>query len=674
MSPDGDEGRAGEAVSGPAGPDLARRRHRRRSTLFTIALVLLVSFPVLAGVAQRLHDNWQPQGDSAVIAWLARDVFTSDSPLLGMSSSIGLTSEADAEAAAPHHWGPMVFWVLAVPQRLASNDPAGLQVGLLAFEVATIAGIVLFAQRRSGSLGALALLVPLTAATWSLGRVVLSNIWNPDVALLPVALLFVVSWSCAAGDQVALPFAALTGSFVVQCNILYTPLAALLLAWGVTGFVITRREMRGGAPHDCPRLRRPLVATCAVLLASWSTVIIEELTHRPGNVERVLQSALNEGGEHVGPERATYFLARAIGGVPFWSHPLSSERASVELFQRPSLATAAMAIGFFSVLVGGLAKSWRRSPTDRALLGTALCGLVGTALLITRLPVLLGVAPYRLRSVWITGAFAVFAVVWFVARVAAHRFAEALTNVMRVRVRRAAFTALALALTASAMLGATGWEQTVSNRDSPEIVEKLVRSAADNLAKGGPYLAVPRRRPFNGIATGVLWGLERRGFDVRVSLDTASYAEAYLAELHGPGARSMPRLLLIDNASRYKPLPDQRLVARVNGGTDARLRMSSARSDLCGTLEADPPTITPEATALLEAHADHRDPTDTSVFASGTLECTAFDHLKRLMELSESDAEVLGMSDPQWTALQAFALDEYNLSFEDFAIYVSPAP
>lgn len=674
MGPCGDEGRTDDAAADAAGPGLPTGRTGHKSTLFTIALVLLASFPVLAGVAQHLHDGWQPQGDNAVIAWLARDVFTSDSPLLGMSSSIGLTPDTAMDIEVPHHWGPMMFWVLAVPQRLAANDPAGLQVGLLAFEVATVVGIVLFARRRSGYLGALALLVPLTAATWSLGRLVLSNIWNPDIALLPLALLFVTVWSCAAGDQLALPFAALAGSFVVQCNILYTPLAATLLAWGAAGFVITRRETRADSRDDRPRLRRPLVATSAVLLACWSTVIIEEVTHRPGNVERVLQSALNEGGGHVGIRQATNLLSRAIGGVPFWSHPLRSEQAAVELFQRPSFATTSMALGLLAVLAGGLVASWRSSQAHRALLGTALCGLVGTTLLVTRLPVLLGVAPYRLRGVWITGAFAVFAAAWYVAHVAALRLAGALTYMQRERIRKGASAALSFALAISAILGAAGWKLTAQNRDSPATINALVRSATENLPGDGPYLAVPKRRPFNGISTGVLWGLVRRGFDIRVSLDTASYAETYLAVLHGPGTRSMPRLVLVDNASYYEALPDQRLIARVNPGADLRAEVSRARADLCSALEADAPRMTPEATALLESHADRRGRADTPVLSSGPLECTAFDHLVRLLGFSASDADVLGMSDRQWTALQALARAQYNLGFEDFAIYLSPAP
>lgn len=650
----------------PAG---GRQAQGHRRALFTFVLVLLASLPVLVGVSERLHDGWQPQGDDAFIAWLAHDALTRDPPLLGMPTTIGFGPGDDVETSPPHHWGPMEFWVLAIPQRSASDDPAGLQVGLLAFEIATIAGIVLFSLRRSGRLGALTLLVPLAAATWSLGRVVLSSIWNPDAALLPVAFLLVVTWACAEGDPLALPFAALAASFVAQSNILYTPLVASLLAWGVVGFAIARREQRA-AGGDRARLRRPLIATLAVLLVCWSTAIIEEVTHRPGNIERVLQHAFGEGGDHVGFARATHVIARTIGGVPFWSHPLDSERDVIGLLRRPSLFVTTTAVAFGLLLLTGLARTWRRSPSDRALLGTAACGLIGSTLIAALLPLSFGLAPYRLRGLWITGAFAIFAV----ARFAALSVAPMLTGVSRARARRGALAGLTLLLAAFATLGATGWRQTSQGRDSSGVVDDLARSTAANLTGHGPYLAVEKVSPLSGIAAGVLWGLERRGFDIRFSNRPASYTETYVAEIHGAGERSMPRLVLMDKASGYRPRPGERLVARVAGSAGARRLTERSRSKLCDALEADPPAITEDAAALLASRVDDGNPPDSSAYVSGALGCEVFDHVARLTSLTERDAAVLGMSPDQWTALRGFATAKYNLKREDFAVYVRPAP
>ncbi|MCZ7535412.1 MAG: hypothetical protein M5T61_05335 [Acidimicrobiia bacterium] len=575
MSPEAEAGPVKDEPGGPATLRPDRAPTRVRTARFAIALVVVASLPVLAGVAERLNDGWQPQGDEAVIAWLTRDVLTSDSPLLGMPTTIGHTADDDAEVSPPHHWGPMQFWVLAVPQRLASDNPAGLQAGLLAFEVATVAGIVVFALRRSGRLGTLALLVPLTAAMWSLGRTTLSSIWNPDVSLLPLAFLLVTVWSLAEGDSAALPFAAVAASFVAQSNILYTPLVAVLVAWGAAGFAISRRESHDGDGDDGggrTRLRRPIVATCVVLLVCWGSVLIEEIANRPGNVERVLQHALDEGGDHVGLTRATHVLARAVGGVPFWSHPLDSDRAALGLLARPSLATATLAIGLGVLMLTVFVRAWRRDPRGRALLGTALCGLAGSTLTTARLPLSFGVPPYRLRSFWITGSFALFAVAW----VAGRRLAPMVTGAPLARARRLVPAGLAIALVAFATLGAAGRGQTPATRDASAIVDDLARTAAADLPDDGPYLAIKNVSPLRGIATGVLWGLERRGIDIRFPDEADSFAETYLSDLHGADGQSMPRLVLIDNASGYEPRDGERLVAHVEG--------SARRDDLIATL------------------------------------------------------------------------------------------
>ena len=669
MTPEAEAGPAG-AETAPAGSRPGRGLTRLWSARFAIALVVLVSLPVLGGVAERLRNDWQPQGDDAVIAWLASDVLSRDSPLLGMPTTVGLTADDDAEVSPPHHWGPMQFWVLAVPQRLASDDPAGLQLGLLAFEVATVAGIVFFALRRAGRLGALALLVPLTAATWSLGRATLSSIWNPDVSLLPVAFLLVAVWSCAEGDSLALPFAALAASFVAQSNILYTPLVAVLVVWGVVGFVVARREMRDDAADGRSRLRRPILATGVVLLACWSSVLVEEITSRPGNVERVLQNALDEGGDHIGLARAVHVLTRAIGGVPFWSHPLDSDRATLGLLGQPSLVTTAMALAVGILLLTTFVRAWKRDPAGRALLGTALCGLAGSTLITARLPLTFGVPPYRLHSFWMTGAFAAFAFAWTAGR----RISPMLAEMTLDRARRFAPAVLAIPLAAFALLGASGRGQAHGVRDASAIVDELARSAAANLDDDGPYLAIKNVSPLRGTATGVLWALERRGYDIRFPDETDSYAETYLADLHGTDGESMPRLVVTDNASSYRPRDGERLLAHVGGSREARRLDERARAALCSALDVDPPEITRDAAAFLESRIDGRNPPDQSTLDAGPLDCAVFDHLTGLGSLTGAEAAIIGLDDDQWAALQAYAASRYDLKREDIAIYLRPAP
>ena len=296
-------------------------RPRVGSVVSFVVGVLLAGATVVSGVVRRTIDGWQPQGDDAAIAWLSHDVFTANSPLLGMPSTLG-----GGKGSSAYHLGPMLFWLLGVFQRLAGDNPVGLQIGLLVLELAALSCIAVFTYRRLGRLATLTMLVLVSIMTWSLGRDVLSSIWNPNIALLPLACVFVVAWSVADGDRVAFPVLIVFASFVVQCNLLYAPLVAALVLWSGVGFVVTSRRERIQTVQGVgePRSRRVWWTSAILLLACWIGLIIYELTHRPGNISQVLTNGTGEAGQHVGILRSAYALVHALGVVPVWSRPLSS--------------------------------------------------------------------------------------------------------------------------------------------------------------------------------------------------------------------------------------------------------------------------------------------------------------------------------------------------------------
>ena len=91
-----------------------------------LALGLCAAVPVIAATVQALVDGWLPAGDQANIATRAYDVFTSRSSLVGLHS--------DASAAINHDvysLGPMLFWLLSLPARLASPGWMTLTMGLV---------------------------------------------------------------------------------------------------------------------------------------------------------------------------------------------------------------------------------------------------------------------------------------------------------------------------------------------------------------------------------------------------------------------------------------------------------------------------------------------------------------------------------------------------------------
>ncbi len=639
--------------------------------IFFAVTVALASATVLAGVAQRVTDHWQPQGDDAAIAFLTNDVFTARSPLLGMPSTLGGGSHA------AHHWGPLLFWVLAAPQKLASGNPVGLQVGLLLLELAAITCVAVFTYRRLGRLGALTILVLLGLLTWSLGRQIVSSIWNPDIAVLPLVALFVLVWSAADGDTVAWPFLAFAASFVVQCNLLYTPFVAALMVWAIVGLALTHRERRAhGTTSSRPAHRRIWITAGLVLVACWSAPIIQELTHRPGNIELVLQNGTGETGQHVGLVRTFYLLVHTIGVVPFWSHPMSgSSEAFFGIFKPASVLTTVTALGLGLAVIGGLVWTWRREPTLRSLLGTAAFGFTGAAIVVARLPVSFGVGFYRLRGVWVTGMFVWFAFIILVARVVALRLSRGALSEDRgsnARSRQVVAVILGALLVLVAALGATSdTPRSLISADSSAVVSRIVDTARRKLPTPGPYLA-SGSAPLIGF--GVLWGLQRHGFDIRVTKKSSRSVAQYIGESHGPEGQKLQHLLLIADAAANPPSRGQKIVYATPAGSMSHARHAVARShtEACKQLTADPPRITAGGRRLLRDHARRRDARDRDLrslagYAGGATPCRLIDS-----GLGLAGRSAIELSSQQEGALFALTMAESNLKIHDVALYVGP--
>ena len=644
-----------------------QRDSRLGLALFFCVTILLAAAPVLAGLAQRLANSWQPQGDDAAIAWLSHDVFTSHSPLVGMPSTIGGPGTARA-----HHWGPLLFWVLAVPQKLASDNPVGLHIGLLLLELAAITGAAVFTYRRLGRLATLTLLVLLGLVTWSLGRQVFSSIWNPNIALLPLVAVFVLVWSVADGDDVALPFLVFAASFVVQCNVLYTPLVAALLAWAVVGLALTRRERRRAETGpDRARFRRTLIVSAGVLVFCWSAPIIQELTNRPGNIELVLRNGSAEQGPHAGLGRALSITANTIGIRPLWSHPISSLEDIFASAATPGIVTTLTALAIVLTIVGGLILTWRRESVLRSLLGTALVGLVGLPLIVSRLPYAFGIAPYRLLSAWVVGMFVWFAFVIVVARWVSRHAVQSAAPATRAAIVRACACVLSALLVVVAVLGAQGQTpRAIREPDSSDAVARLVTSARRSIPKPGPFLAFHTTL---GIGTGVLWGLKREGYDIRVTEASAPFDGPYFASGNGPGDRNLPHLTLVDAPTLPPPTAGRRLIAAttVKAPPEQVRRLARLRADACRQLRTHPAVITPEGRQLLANR-----PNDPAVepdlaalarYSAGASPCELLDAASRLQSKG-----AISLDGPLAFLLPAIDTQKAAAAAHTYALYVGP--
>lgn len=611
-------GRAAEASTGSAGvpvPEAGSGAARTGSSLARRVPWVAVGFgaagavPLVVAALSKLRSGWVPQGDDAAVAWSSLSVIGSDTPLLGMPSTMGYGTSG----VRSYHWGPMLFWALALPVKAAVGAPWGVLAGVLLVNLAALAVAAFFAYRRGGSGGVLAVISVVLFLGLAWGRDLFAS---PSNAVLPLTVLLcflVLVWSVAVGDVWALPFLVVSGSFVVQSHILYTPVVAGLAVWALAGLGWNRLEARR-APEQAraPRLRAPVLSAIGVGLACWSFPLVYEVTHRPGNVTNVIGSGLEDPGFPLGLARALRFAAYLLGVPPRWALPAGS---ATEIRRGFEPLTAGSAIGAALVLAAVaalLAWSWRRDSVARAGLITSVVGLAVGAVTLSRVPVVAGplIAVYRVRHVYVLAGFVWASLVFAGARCGAVLLAtrravprggvqstgraERPTRVLRVA--GAAVLGLALVILAAGSSSRTTPRGFMAADRSAQVVA-LSEQARARLPRSTPYQVVSHMKAFDGTAFGLAYDLHRRGFDIRMSRDdpyvgrfTAAPAATTLADLHvgqfAPGRRPRGEVIARTEPDRPPGAPERR---------------RAEERELCEALRDAPLTITPEGREALRS-------------------------------------------------------------------------
>src|SRR5947207_755156 len=246
-------------------------------------MLALAVAPLFVAAGVQAHRGWRPVSDDAAIATLAHDVLSTRTPLVGMPSTIGQDAAGGGNEHA-HHPGPMMFWALAVPERLGGSAPIGILVGTALVNAAALLVAGLLVARLLGRRAAAGTLALLAVLVWALGRQWIVDPWNPYLALLPVFALCTLAWVAAAGRPRALVGVAIVGSFVAQTHLIYAPIAAAMLALAGAGVALTLwSRARGGEAWR----REALITsgiTMAALAVAWALPIYDQLAHSPGNL------------------------------------------------------------------------------------------------------------------------------------------------------------------------------------------------------------------------------------------------------------------------------------------------------------------------------------------------------------------------------------------------------
>ena len=437
---------------------------------------------VVAGVALVLDaGSYLPISDHALIELRIRDI--GRHPVL-----TGLYSRNDWS-----HPGPLFSYLLVPLYRLSGSASMAVNIGTLAINGASIAGMALIARRRGGLPMAVSSLAASALLVRTLGIDFLSDPWNTYVTVLPFALLAFLVWAMACGETWALPVGALVASFLAQTHVGFVVLALPLFALGAVWFVVSERRVP----------RRAAAWTAAVLLVVWSPVALDLVTGTSGNLGRAVAWFRDAGeGAHT-LLQGWRVITGQLAIPPEW---LVSHREPLWLTGEPTFLYRTP-VPWVLVLVAGAAWAYRRCgrPDDTRLLvvfaATASLGIIAVARTI-------GLAfDYRLRWTWVIGMLAGVAVGWAAWSLSAGAARRVLAAV--------AVTALVGARGVSTVVALRG---EVPRQADGDALRAVLPGVLDVVGEGPGQVVV-----HDGGYAGASWytrslvlQLERRGIDARM--------------------------------------------------------------------------------------------------------------------------------------------------------------
>jgi hypothetical protein len=389
-----------------------RRPTTRLAFRLFLGSVFAAVLPVAVATGRAIRDGWIPLGDNALFVIRSRDLFSHHLPLLGTYSSASLTTGEHV-----NHPGPLYFDLLAVPARFVESG-AGIAIAVATVNSLCIVGIAVFAYRRGGALLGTVAMAATAALCWAMGSEVLFEPWNPHSVLLPFLLFLFLVWSLAAGDLLALPFAAAAGSLVVQTHLSYVLLVPLLGAWGIAGAAISLRSERHRDPAAWPARRRQVARLAAVgggvLVVCWLQPLIEQFTSDgSGNLSLLVETARGSEARTIGYGLGARIVATVVSLPPWWFRPSMRENF-IKGWDAPPLGVALLSLAVLLAVLGWCGLIARRRRDHVTIWAIATAGAAILAALVTAgqgpITIFGNVTPHTFRWLWPMGAFVFFAV------------------------------------------------------------------------------------------------------------------------------------------------------------------------------------------------------------------------------------------------------------------------
>lgn len=635
-----------------------RQRVAAVPRLLAVAMAAAV-VPVVVALVRGLQRGWYPVGDNAYFSIRARDVLTSNHPLLGTWTSASQSVGHDL-----NNPGPLLFDLFAIPAKIAPIG--GIAVAAAILNVGCIVAMALVARRRGGIERAVGVLAVAAGLAWTMGSELLFDPWQPHSLLFPFLLYLVLAWSLAEGDVAMLPLAVGVGSLLVQTHLTYAGLVLGLGGFGIA--MVGARSLRDRssmerAPIDHTRRRRALALATVVAVACWAQPIAEQLTASDGNISRVVRSVGAGDAPRLGVGTAGQMVADVAVVPPAWLRP-SFEDAFVQerdpadrgvhILGLPSRAISAASLG--AAMLALLATAYRahRQRDPGGVWGSAVAALAIALALLTLVPIPVGPSGFgqhQVRWLWPVALFG-----WLV--------------VVLPWVRGRRWTPLVLTLV-TVFLGvvALPTHRQVAGPQSDADAVSVLRDVSRQLDRAevqGPVLFAEadlvRMSIYEPYSTALMLELDRRGIDVVV--DESGQARQLGGDRWHPERARARMVLLQGDRADDTPRGGRRVASTRGLDARERLELDGVVQELTVELESRRLTLTDEGRALAQRGAFVGIEGDGSVDGSMALD---FRTLLYALEVHAIDE-----TDPSLEALQRYAELQRRWDRQTLSVYLVP--
>jgi hypothetical protein len=472
-----------------------------RARWTSVALVALLVVPLAVAAVTLRRPQWFPVLDLAMTELRLRDVFTSETPLIGLPGRIGRFPEQGS------HPGPMSFYALWPTWKLLGSTAWGMQVGVLVLNAIAAGGAVLVARRRGGIRLAIGVTAVLALLMSGYGISTLAEPWNPYMPIMWWFLTLLAVWSVLCDDVAMLPVAVGASSMAAQTHVPY-----LGLCIGVVGFAVAYVAWSLWKHPDRRRHVLRWTAVAAALTALlWSPLVVDQLRAtdaRPGNLTMLWDHFTDppeEEGDPVGVGEGIELALRHLDVTGFLGDGGDSLGSLARSSGDPG-GSVLPGIVVLAVWLASIAVAWRRR--HDAILKLDAVVAVALALGAFSMSRIFGKVWYYLMLwAWGTLGLLLLAVVW-----------TALDALDDDRARRAVLgVGVAVAVVAVALLSRTAVDLDPPAPQLSAVLADVVPPTAEAVDEDRRYLVTWDDGFYIGSqGYGLVSDLERAGFDVCV--------------------------------------------------------------------------------------------------------------------------------------------------------------